>query len=738
MEYISEKYLLLISFIRRNIFAFALVAISMLAYNHFLFNFDNLLFDDFIFHFDESLKELPLYPQSWLANTNMGVISGQPFNYPLNLCWGILARLGVGWNIIERMFFFFPLAIIAPLSSFYLFKNVLKSNIGAAVGSLLFTYNSYFMVSLNYGFFYIIISQILAPLFLLSLIKTMENKKFYHAIITGIVGFLITAYDFRTFYIVGFVSLLYVLLYFIIGNDIRISTRKCFIFIIPFIIVVLLNSFWLIKFVIGSSDYASILNRGFQTVWSHNLINSLSLHHPYYGAGITLHGGTFNPIENVRFYFWIIPIVAFFGITFGKRNKKILIVGILTLIFILIAKQHAVPFVGLYEWLYYNIPGFNAFREAGKFYFVVAMGYAILVGSFVKWIWGNSIRKTALKYLLTIIILFVLLLNTTHLFLGKDPIFVPKEIPEDYKIFKDFILSDPKYYSVLWVPNASKQWSATYVNNHPSLGLESMSLDWGWKNFVSHNYKNGNYPYANEVTELFKQSYAGALLDISSVRYVAIQLNDGPKLTESFIDLARMYGERNFFVSELNKLNYIKKVDIGTKNLVVYENENFRPLLYITDEKETIYNDIPFYSITYNPKGSAEYEINIENLSHPVYLNFAQTYHPGWKLKVADFSWFSSLWEDWTGKYFLSDDNHFKNTANLNSFLIDARELCEDNTSCYQNPNGSYNIKMSLYFKPQSFFYLGLIISGLTLTGLLSYLGYNSISKRRKNKLKKI
>ena len=50
-----------------------------------------------------------------------------------------------------------------------------------------------------------------------------------------------------------------------------------------------------------------------------------------------------------------------------------------------------------------------------------------------------------------------------------------------------------------------------------------------------------------------------------------------------------------------------------------------------------------------------------------------------------------------------------------------------------ENPDGSIDVRMTLYFKPQSYFYLGLIISGTTLLVLIGYLGYDTI-RRRKNK----
>ena len=39
-----------------------------------------------------------------------------------------------------------------------------------------------------------------------------------------------------------------------------------------------------------------------------------------------------------------------------------------------------------------------------------------------------------------------------------------------------------------------------------------------------------------------------------------------------------------------------------------------------------------------------------------------------------------------------------------------------------ENPDGSINIELVMYFKPQSYFYLGLIISGTTFISCIAYL----------------
>jgi len=77
----------------------------------------------------------------------------------------------------------------------------------------------------------------------------------------------------------------------------------------------------------------------------------------------------------------------------GRKNKDVVFFGVVALIGILLSKQVDDPFPGLYPWLFKNVPGFNAFREASKFYFLIALGYSVLIGSFVDWLWKWAQQK---------------------------------------------------------------------------------------------------------------------------------------------------------------------------------------------------------------------------------------------------------------------------------------------------------------------------------------------------------
>jgi len=712
----------------KNKFAIlVLVLISLIVYWRWFFNFGDLFFTDWPFRFRETLTEISLWPQAWVGNLNLGNINQVPFQYPIEVLKNLLANIGFSWNLIERILFMWPTAIIAPIGSFLLIKKVINSTTGSFIGALLFSFNTYFLAAFQNGHMDLMVAYSLAPLFLLFLINSYKDKSIKNIYFLIFVGFIIGVYDFRIFFSLAWISLFYFIFYILTEKNYNCKNiiRTIFVFITPLFIILLLNSFWLVSFIFLKGTYTieailrSVVHNNF------TILNSITLGYPIREFGAV----DFN-FKHILTYLWVIPIIGFLGLFFNKKNKLVLFFGFITLLGIFLGKQNADPLPSVYFWLFNHIIGFSGFREASKHYYIIAIGYSVLIGAFIGYMcdkWKNTRFKNFLKYFLIILIIFVSTWNARLMINGKlDSLFVSKKIPEDYLILKKFIEKQPDYFYTLWVPNPS-QW-ALFTNQHPVAGLDSLVQDWVWRDKISQNFFNGNNPIMNELTFILKQKYSNQLLKNSSFKYVVIFLDDKER-TEQYYNLFDLYGYRDFFIKDLDKINYLKKINIGTKDLVIYENKNFKPLLYTTNEKETIYDNIPSQSIEYDFKSSTEYKMHIKNISHSMYLNFAQTYNPEWKLKSGSFNWLTSLWDK---NYFLPDKNHFKNTANLNSFFIDPEKICQQTPNCYKNLDGSYDIELTLYFKPQSYFYLGLIISSTTLFCCFTYLGYDLIKKRKK------
>jgi len=89
------------------------------------------------------------------------------------------------------------------------------------------------------------------------------------------------------------------------------------------------------------------------------------------------------------------------------------------------------------------------------------------------------------------------------------------------------------------------------------------------------------------------------------------------------------------------------------------------------------------------------------------------------------------IWETWFKEY-LPDNNHFQANGFANSWWLDIEELKEKN-QIIQNKDGTYDFEVILEFWPQRLFYIGLIVSIITLLGCLGYLGRYYYNKRKQN-----
>src|SRR3989338_5691159 len=123
----------------------AIFAITIITHWRWFFNFSILSYGDWGFFFQEIQKEFLNLPFGWLSTSfgEAGIVA-LPM-YPVNLLWGLLSFV-TDFSFSERILYFFPSILFGAFGSFFLVRKVTGSQIGAFVGSLVFTYNTYFLL----------------------------------------------------------------------------------------------------------------------------------------------------------------------------------------------------------------------------------------------------------------------------------------------------------------------------------------------------------------------------------------------------------------------------------------------------------------------------------------------------------------------------------------------------------------------------------------------------------------
>jgi len=734
------------NFLKRNVYILLLILFSLVIYHTWFFTLGIIKTGDWGYYYKETMATLNIHWFSlWLGDT-YGRVLFDVAQAPTYALYGYLVKfLNFDFVINQRLVYLYPIALLTPLFSYFFLRSLKLNSVASFVGAIVYSFNTYFLV-LQTGHMTLMGAFCFAPLVVLMYIKTLNTLNLSRTLITGLLLSIEFAYEPRATYITVWILFFYAIYFlFFIQRELIIKNilRIGIIAFLPIFTLGLINVYWIISlFNTQSNGIIGIFGRLLFGGEFYNILYSFTLFHPFWtGREIA----SFIP-QPIPLYFWLIPFFAILGLFLNKNNKYVLFFGLIALLGIFLSKQVAHPFPGVYPWLYIHLPGFNAFREASKFYFLVALGYSVLIAAFINWLWESQ-NKTKLfkyvKYLVIFLIAGMFLWNTKSLITGEyKTLFITRRISNDYLIAKDFVKKQNEYFRTFWAPSSSHFSFVSYV--HPL-------ADWSIPQIIDN--PDGKESKIEEKLKpgeiqirLLNKPYTNYLLDILSVRYVFIPLREKVNDDDLFFFQNK---ERVYYVNQLNKISYLHKIDIGTKDLVVYENYGYRPHMYATAEKETIYKDLRRsqqdkicdhceskvldYDVRYEFVSPTQYKFTIKDAKEPFYFNFSENFHSDWKIRIGNFNWWDVLLSK---NYFLSDENHLRNDAGLSSFYIEPEQVCKV-YSCKINKVGGYDIEGTLYFAPQSYMYLGLIVSGSTLVLVIGYLVFvlgDSIYGKRKNK----
>ncbi len=666
-----------------------LLLISIFLHHVWFFSSSILTSGDWGFYYQETMRSFLQFPSIWtpvgLGSVDLGLTW-----YPIGILWGLLGYL-CDYGCAERIIYIYPSIIFAIVSSYILAKKITSSDLASTIGSLFYTYNTYFIIGRT-SHLPLMVSFALSPLAFYLIIRIAEKRETKILLLFAILNIVISFYEFRAWYILSLLEILGIFFYSYCGQ--KIGVLQFFKRVIPQLLaigsVILINLYWLISFSKSSSLTTNqYFSRGLFGDSFLNINNALSLFHPFW----TGRESTLFIVQEIQYYFWVIPIVAFLGLYLNRKNKHVLFFGIVTIIGILLSKQSGVPFKSLYRFLYDHFPGFNALREASKFFFYIALGYSLLIASFVKYLL-KDVPMTSIFYksrmLIITIVMVVILLNLKPIAANElGTLLVPRSIPNDYLKYKSYINSQDGFTRTMWVPRDSR-WTY-YSASNPSYALVTM-------------FPNGYFSNVNkEQLDFIKSKDFKLILDLTATKYIVIPLED----TENDDNFFKFYSDRKTYLQTLAKLKYLKKINIGTSDLEVYE--------YL-DYKNHVYADSG--SVDFVQKKPYLIEVNLKRISRPTVLSFAESYHPGWKAYIGT----SSFSEAFLKKNYLESKNvELSNLFQNNSFIIDPEKIKKEfrGDGFTKNTDGSVNLKITIFFRPEIYIFIGLCISTVVIVGSL-------------------
>lgn len=370
-----------------------------------------------------------------------------------------------------------------------------------------------------------------------------------------------------------------------------------------------------------------------------------------------------------------------------------------------------------------------------KFGLAMAFSYAFLFAISLKIVFDNVSSARIKKYTL-LFILGVILLNAKPLIFGdfyKTPLWTTKDtytsISDFNSDFYDLLaylkrMDEPSRF--LWLPlnNANYiQVQDKNLENHYYSGASPLQFLANTSDF------NGRLSFSAKAGEdIFKgievgnHKAIGLILQRLNVKYIIVNHDISEDLQQSYLYGKKLYDAQNndeFYGALLGS----KIKDFGDRYSLYKINDDFtNEKLYLTDNISEFPED--FSRVEYHKDASYQYTLSIKGIRGKENLVFLDPYHKLWEL------------------YFTKDQGKFL-TGNhdtvfdyANGWAIDPEYIKENfsKNQYHENADGSIDLELTLYFKPQSYFYLGLIISGTTLAACLGYLGWVGLRSWREKR----
>jgi len=554
----------MLNHLKKHKYAYSLAVLAIFAYHSWI-SFGIFSVGDWTYMAAHTAKDY-LRLSIWDSLNGFGSPDSYSWRLPLNIGYGLFGFLGFDKNVSEKFLVFWPTIIVGLASAYLLLKHYFDKR-AAFVGALVANFNTYYLASSTHILLYTAGAYAIAATYAYML--ALEKKQLRYYILTALLMFVSGFYDIRLLYFTIFTVATFALF----KNTFyepkwRLFKVKGELLSHVFMVGTLMGlfTFWFVGILTaGALGGDSILGRSLfgNQYWS--VSAALALFHPFWTGGF-IYWFQSHP---VIFYFWILPIFAFCGMVLDKSRKLILYFAFLALFGILLAKQVDHPFSGLYPWLYANLPGFNAFREATKFYYFIILGYAFLIAAFFNYLGARQNKSMKMRLVSTgafTAIVLVFVVSLIPLATNKiNTMFQEKKIPGDYQRLYSFLEKDKEPYRTLWVPR-STQWTYFSAQNPKVSAIDFAS---GFHLIDAHR---DNTQTREQVIAMINANNHAVLR--TNIKYVVVPLRDEPNDDDAFID----YGDdRTYFIDSLEHLPTLKRIDAGTKDTIVFKNELYKP-----------------------------------------------------------------------------------------------------------------------------------------------------------------
>lgn len=503
-------------------------------------------------------------------------------------------------------------------------------------------------------------------------------------------------------------------------------------------------------------------------------------------------------IKATNYLYPILAFAAVFFICTRKKreNQQLIFFLFLALFFLFAAKGPNPPVGGLYKWLLINMPLFRIFRTTAYLILGAAFAYSILIPFTIVEI-SQFIKNKFLKISCFCLFFVFIIVNVYPIFFGyltlnpgnvipADTTKRGMKIPDDYYQLNHWLdinnLTDGKVlylplyrgyealrFGYFGIPIFLMVANTPLINSADVHVFDNQSVNQS-QDIIYNQIINGDYK-AEVLAGLYNIKYIIVNNDVYGTEDTGINLKTKElfALVNDFGDLSLYRVDDKYLLPHFYAPNRVVLVDQNIRNfldVISWSDDRVRLAVFFKEQnngQENIIDQIVTQIKTppiveFKKINPAKYRVSVHNAGGVFPVVFSENYNQNWKLylirtkEAENINFFNLLnssqgtiqndqlpkgnfYETWLQES-LGEDQHLVANGYANSWVIDSKALCQKSDFCHKNSDNTYNFDMIVEFWPQRLFYMGLLISGLTLFGGLGYSVWTGVRKiKRKKKL---
>lgn len=297
---------------------------------------------------------------------------------PVESAMGLMARAGMPYAVLERMWFFFPAITLSFVGPVRLARRLNADWPTAAAAGAFYSTNPYALVLISGGQLTVGVGYALFPCVALAAMRVWTRRTLGAGVLLGLVVAVQSWYDLRT----GGLSLGALV---IVGLVLTAASRKMHIRRWPWAalfaagaIFVLLQGMWVLPAMLGVGTQVPAGYTTASALSSLSLLSltdGLTLFHPFWP---TMH---FIALHSVPALWMVVPLLVAIALVRHPADLRTLTGSTLYLVFAALVSGANGAFGPINSWLFTHVPGMDLFRDPSPYLGPVAAGLVVLLAA---------------------------------------------------------------------------------------------------------------------------------------------------------------------------------------------------------------------------------------------------------------------------------------------------------------------------------------------------------------------